>query len=165
MTAYKKMDVFQLKGLRNLLKMETTFVNRANTNEEVFRRVNVALEGARLGSRGPSTKLSERHEESKRRFFALLVDAGEGDPRAEVAFDTDTLKPHDHGKRRVGKPRKSWVVETAREFWSKRVKEEFRGTAVGDLDWNNVAHREMVKHTARGDAQKIRLLRMARKRG
>ena len=140
-------------------------MNRANTNEEVFRRVNVALDGGRLGNRGPYTKLSERHKESKIRSFALLVDAGEGDPRAEVAFDTDTLKPHDHGKRRVGQPRKNWVVETSKEFWSKRVKEEFRGTAVGDLDWNNVEHREMVKHTARGDAQKIRLLRMARKRG
>ena len=108
-----------------------------------------------MGSRGPYTKLSERHEESKRIFFALLVDAGEGDPRAEVAFDTDTLR----------QPRKNWVVETSKEFWSKRVKEEFRGTAVGDLDWNTVEHREMVKHTARGDAQKIRLMRMARKRG
>ena len=57
------------------------------------------------------------------------------------------------------------VVETAREFWSKGVKEEFRGIAVGDLDWNNVAHREMVKHTDREDAQRIYLLRMARKRG
>ena len=49
MTAYKKMDVFQLKGLRKLLQMETTYVNRANTNEEVFRRVNEALEGGKNG--------------------------------------------------------------------------------------------------------------------
>ncbi len=122
------------------------------------------MEGGRAGQRGPYTKLSERHEESKRRFFAVLVDAGEGDPRAEVAFDPATLKPHDHGKRRVGQPRKNWVVETAKDFWSKRVKEEHRGTAVGDLDWNNEGHREMMKQTARVDAQKLRLLRMARER-
>ena len=54
MTAYKKMDVFQLKGLRKLLKMETTYVNRANTNEEVFRRVNEALDVGRTGGEHPS---------------------------------------------------------------------------------------------------------------
>ena len=48
----------------------------------------------RTGRRVPFTKLSERHEESKRKLYAVLVDVGEGDPRAEVAFDTMTLKPH-----------------------------------------------------------------------
>jgi len=164
-TAYKKMDVVQLEGLRKLLKMDTTFVHRTNTNEEVFRRVNAALEVGGVGQKGPYTRLSERHLESKRRLFAVLMDAGEGDPRAEVAFDTATLKPHNHGKRRVGHPRKNWVVETAREIWSKRVREEHGATAVGDLDLNNEGHREMMKHTATVDAQEFRLLRMARKRG
>ena len=34
-TAHKDIDVFQLQGLRKLLKMETAYVNRANTNDEV----------------------------------------------------------------------------------------------------------------------------------
>jgi hypothetical protein len=37
-TAISKLDVFQLKGLRKILRMETTYVNRANTTEEVDRR-------------------------------------------------------------------------------------------------------------------------------
>ena len=108
--------------------------------------------------------MSERHEESKRKLYAILVDAGEGDPRAEVAFDTTTLKPHNYGKRRVGQPRRNWVIETAKEFWNKRVKEAHRGLAVGDLDWENERHRELMKQTAKEDAQEIRLLRMARKK-
>ena len=66
------------------------------------------------------TKLTERHEESKRILYAVIVDAGEGDPRAEVAFDTLTLRPHDHGKHRVGQPRSLWVVEAAKEFLGKK---------------------------------------------
>ena len=31
-----KLDVFQLKGLRKILVMDTTFINRANTNAKVF---------------------------------------------------------------------------------------------------------------------------------
>ena len=34
-SAVAKLDVFQLKGLRKILRMETTYVNRGNTNEEV----------------------------------------------------------------------------------------------------------------------------------
>ena len=32
----KKLDTFQLKGLRQILRLETTFINRANSNKQVF---------------------------------------------------------------------------------------------------------------------------------
>ena len=97
-------------------------------------------------------------------MYATLVNAGEGDPRSEVAFDTTTLRPHNYGKRRVGQPRRNWVVETAKEYWNSRVKETHRGVAVGELNWDNDRHREMVRETAELDAQKLRQLRMARRR-
>ena len=78
-----------------------------------------------------------------------------------MAFDTTTLKPHNYGKRRVGQPRRNWVMEIARAFWNKRVKEAHRGVASGDMDWENVRHREMMKETAEIDAQKIFQLREA----
>ena len=34
----QKLDIFQLKGLRKILGWETTFINRANTNERVYQR-------------------------------------------------------------------------------------------------------------------------------
>ena len=37
-TALKSLDVFQLKCLRQILKMRTTCVERGNTNLEVFKR-------------------------------------------------------------------------------------------------------------------------------
>ena len=48
-SAINKLDLLQLKGLRKILKMDTTWGNmqqgrlRENTNEEVFRRAKVAL--------------------------------------------------------------------------------------------------------------------------
>ena len=39
----KRLDVFQLKGLRKIMKMETTYINRANTNQRVFERTNSAI--------------------------------------------------------------------------------------------------------------------------
>ena len=39
-----KLDAFQLNGLRRMLKMVTTYIDRDNTNEEVYRRANAAVE-------------------------------------------------------------------------------------------------------------------------
>ena len=36
-----RLESFQLKGLRKILGMTTTYFNRANTNEEVYRRANL----------------------------------------------------------------------------------------------------------------------------
>ena len=36
----KKLDVFQLKVLRKIFRIDTTFVNRANTNEVVINKAN-----------------------------------------------------------------------------------------------------------------------------
>ena len=38
----KKLDVFQLKGLRKILGMTTTFINRANSNQRVFQEASHA---------------------------------------------------------------------------------------------------------------------------
>ena len=40
----RRIEVFQLKGFRKTLKMQTTYVDRLNTNAEVFRRANVEIE-------------------------------------------------------------------------------------------------------------------------
>ena len=41
--AKKRIDAFQLKGLRQILKLKTTFVDRRNTNERVFELANKAI--------------------------------------------------------------------------------------------------------------------------
>ena len=38
---YIMLDTFELKRLRKTWNMETTYINRANTNEEVYRRANI----------------------------------------------------------------------------------------------------------------------------
>ena len=39
-----KLDVFQLKGLRQILKIKTTYVDRTNTNEQVFEKANAEIQ-------------------------------------------------------------------------------------------------------------------------
>ena len=85
-----------------MLKLETTYVNRGNTNEVVY-------EMARERGSNRIVKLSECYENLKLTFFAKLVLAPETDPRRKVIFADTSLRPHDHWKKRVGRPRLNWV--------------------------------------------------------
>ena len=53
--------------------METTFVNRANSNEEVYRRARVALGIGEVGEERQFLQLSERHGRNKLKLFAVVV--------------------------------------------------------------------------------------------
>ena len=40
----KKLETFQLKVLRKILKIDTTYINRVNSNASVFNRINTMME-------------------------------------------------------------------------------------------------------------------------
>ena len=46
-----RLESFRLKGLRKILAMTTTYINRGNTNEEVFRRANLHIAANRFGTK------------------------------------------------------------------------------------------------------------------
>ena len=62
-------------------------------------------------------RLSEYYQYLKLRRYAMLVSAPAGDPVAAVTFNQDTLRRHNYGKKRVGRPRMNWLEETQSRFW------------------------------------------------
>ena len=80
-TALKALDVFHLKCLRKILKLNTTFVNRNNTNVEVLRKANQHL---------PANKqiklLSQVYLDRKQAFFAKVTLAPLQDPVRTISF-------------------------------------------------------------------------------
>ena len=54
----KRLDLFHLKGLRKILRLETTYMNRANTNEEIYKDANEKIQEA-VGKR--KLYLLEKH--------------------------------------------------------------------------------------------------------
>ena len=63
----QKLDTFHLKGLRKMLKMETTFVNRENNNELVYARATQALRAESTpGAARSVEKLSVSYEKAKK---------------------------------------------------------------------------------------------------
>ena len=141
-----KLNVFQLKGFRKILKMDTTYVNRANTNEVIYALVETEISKRETQAK-QVTQLSEYYDATRMKLYAKLVSAPEDDPIQIVTFDKTTLRPHDYGKKRVGKPKLNWVRETTKLFWDKAVTEAegIRGRA---LDLDKQEHVDMIKKTA-----------------
>ena len=110
-----KLETFQLKGLRKISNMETTYINRANTNEEVYRRANAEARTARENHVRP---LSQVLQEKRIILLGHIIRRPREHPQHETTFYTRSLMPRTVDKRRVGRPRLSWTHETLKVAWN-----------------------------------------------
>jgi hypothetical protein len=143
----RRLDTFQLKGLRKILKLTTTYVDREHTNARVYELAEQALQAGGETNRGIQ-KLSEFYGFCKLKLFAKTVALSSNDPRSAVTFREGTMQRHNYGKRRVGRPRLNWIDETTTQFWKTAVREHMKGAYVGNLDLSNPEHVRMIRETA-----------------
>ena len=135
--AASKLDTFQLKGLRKILNMSTTYIDRANTNEEVFRRANAAISE---GHHKYIRPLSEVLKEKRRKLLGHIIRRPHDHPQHQATFATRTLIPRTTERRRVGRPRAAWTYETMKDSWKTRNGDipfdiENRETRTTILEW------------------------------
>eukprot|EP00975_Prorocentrum_lima_P058079 12181543-Prorocentrum_lima.AAC.1 len=94
------LDTFQLKGLRKILRMKTTFCDRSNTNDAVFQRANAAV---RHGTSNPSKvvlPLSKVYLNRKIALISEILTNGSTDPRYHLNFDDSLLMVRPDFKKR-----------------------------------------------------------------
>ena len=106
-----KIHTFQLKGLRRICKITTTFVNRDHANDYVFAKAS-ELAGRTIE---PITQFLDNRAI---RLWLRLVRAEESDQMKMVALMADGISAYRPGHRRVGRPRKNWITETAKRTWN-----------------------------------------------
>ena len=88
-----QINAFQLKELRQILKLHTTFIDRANSNAEVFRRANAHVWSA-SGQR-TIIPISEFYENQRRKLVMEIIRAPFFDPIRNVCAN-DSLKLVEH---------------------------------------------------------------------
>lgn len=114
-----KLEAVQLRGLRKILHMSTTYINRANTNLEVYRRANQAI-ATRQGQDSSLTWSIQQCIEVKRiKLTGHLLRANNNDPMRQVSFLNDSAAPYRPNSRRPGRPRKNWMVTSLELCWKK----------------------------------------------
>ena len=83
-----------------------------------------------------------------------MIRGNEHDPAVAATMDLGTLKPIDHGKKRVGHPRDRWLPITLKEYWEEVVHREKSVFAIPDFNPNDRFHVEQVRNAANRHKEK-----------
>ena len=99
----KKIDAFQLRGLRRILNMSTTFINRANTNANVYEEATkIAYPNAE--DKRKVKPFSTYYADKKASLLGHILRASDDDPLRQVSFQPGTAYRVQYEKKRKGKP-------------------------------------------------------------
>eukprot|EP00973_Karenia_brevis_P049122 6813088-Karenia_brevis.AAC.1 len=124
-TAKHSLDIFQLKGLRKILKIKTTFVDRVQDTRTVYAKAQRAIHEAT--SPGKPEKIfkpySEVYDERKTKLLNKIIKKPQTDPIRAITFQQHSLVPiqieNKPGvKRRSGQPRVRWVETALARLWT-----------------------------------------------
>ena len=106
----KKVDSFHLRGLRRILKLPTTFIDRRNTNMRVYE-----LASEMAFPNQPTKRIkpfSQELDERRVKLAGHILRAQASDPLRQVSYQAGSGDPIQIGKRRVGRPRQQWLYRT-----------------------------------------------------
>ncbi len=113
------LDTFQLKGLRKIVKLHTTFIDRALTNEFVLKRL---MKQSAQQAKVQTQKLSHSPKFLHVKDWSYLVTCcvvKDNTPYHQVMFASNRAVSRIPNTRRVGRPRKCWTAGPLR-IWRVR---------------------------------------------
>ena len=111
-----RLEAFHYKGLRQILRMDTTFINRANANDEVLRRANLATR-LRNNSHNAVCKISETLIYQRIALIGNILRQDHTHPLRNVSFCPNSAIPFEVMFRRVGRPRRKWLDSSLGFVW------------------------------------------------
>ena len=127
--------------------MDTTYVDRNNTNQKVFQEANRKLEEEGKPKEVKTFVETYKAQKIKR---ALRIIRKEGTPIHNISFSEGKLKKWTHPRRREGRPRMNWTEETIREVWNHLKKDDNRYKYTA-FDGENEEHISYIKSKANNE--------------
>ena len=168
----KRINAFHLKGLRRILNLKTTYIDRTNTNQRVYDLSNKAIrrdhqdkqrqrkknhpnpetfKPAPLTTK-PVGPISLELDDLAITYIGHLL-REEGTFTREVSYRADASY-NLHPKARVGGERLSWIKHYTTIYWSlaipKAMRLEVRAAQFAQVpyDATDASHRNFLKHCA-----------------
>ena len=102
-----RINTLQLKGLRKILGLTTTFIDRANTNKKVFELANELYNPRHIPEKEIKT-FGAYVNTKQQKLLAHTIRADEANPLRQATFIPFTAIPIEYPNRRVGRPRQNW---------------------------------------------------------
>ena len=115
-SAQHKLNVFQLKGLRKIMRLKTTFVDRANSNAKVMEKANAALETE--GSRRKVQMFSKAYIRGRTKRCARLLMQRPSEPTRYTTLQHDN-HIWNFSVKRIGRPKDKWTAFGLKDLWKK----------------------------------------------
>jgi hypothetical protein len=145
----KRMETLQLKVLRKILRISTTYIDRENNNQSIFDRTNLAMK--EQNNRKKEKKVVpfvEAYKKLKRKRACRIISK----PNSlihNITFNGERLRKWIHNGRRVGRPRMNWAEETVKELWD-HIKKDMTGlTRFMAFDDSNELIMDIIKEHAK----------------
>ena len=111
-------NTFQLEGLRKILNLHTTFIQRQHTNEYVYRRASEVLNEPAEGDGRKFKTLAEVLEQRRLILLGHVLRRERQHPMQQSAFKTQSAIPWETEHRRVGRPRQFWTTTNMEKAWN-----------------------------------------------
>ena len=132
-----RLDAFQMRGLRYILKIEHSYYSRIS-NEEVYEKINIILNKGtdiditwqefitanRFDKPKQIVKLSDYVMNQQNKLLGHVIRADPLDPMKQPTIN-NTLQIPGIYKRRVGRPRLGWVSENCKWIYKKQFHENY----------------------------------------
>ena len=150
----KRLDAFQMRGFRYILKIEHSYYSRVS-NQEIYDKINIIynkgtdinitwqefIAASHFDNPKTLTKLSDYVMNQQNRTFGhvIRIPTENQNPMKTSTIDSHLQMPGVFTKR-VGRPRYCWVKENCRWIYEKHKKEPY--------DPKNQAHDDYVKQLA-----------------
>ena len=95
-TSPNAINVLHLKRLRKIFKMTTTFVDRANTNQNAYDQASELFKSEQgdMAKIQDIQPLSAIYLKRKQQYFSKVAISDAGDPVKNITFQRGTLLPH-----------------------------------------------------------------------
>lgn len=124
-----KLETFQIKGLRKILHMKPPFIDRRNTNAEVYRRTREACESRYNPTSSLVWNIRQCITEKRIKLTGHILRTEPTDPMRQVSFRRNSATPYTPAFRRPGRPRKNWLETSLAMCWNKLKDTPFTNSA------------------------------------
>ena len=105
------LNAFQLKGLRRILNLKHTFIDRSNTNHKILQTANRIKNPKNIEGKNVAL-FSDYVLKQQNSLLAHTIRASPEDPLRQCTLSSGSIYPFEVTNRRVGRPRNNWTFKT-----------------------------------------------------